>query len=594
MYHANNSGTFPSSHPVTANTAMTHKQVINDAAQKILSLVDLIIIVTDEEGIILQANHSACELFCYTAEELTGMPVHFLLPPRYRERHVDSLRQFVISGETRRRMGQRDSVIGYRKDGTLIELDAGIAKFHSGGQWILVVSMTDITQRKHQVQELIRQSTHDALTGLPNRKLIHERLNNALQRSLRKKLNVALLFIDLDGFKLINDTYGHITGDEVLKIIADRLLVQIRPDDTVGRLSGDEFIVLCEQVEKPELIANLATRINDALKENITCQDMSLSVTASIGIIIGHGQQYSADEMMRSADTAMYEMKQKGRGGWQFFNDQLQKQAHQKNSIGQGLRRALEHNELTAVYQPIITPDTEQIVGAELLLRWNLNGKSISPEIFIPVAEMTGMVFSIGDWVFREGCKAQADWQRRWGDQAPYVSINLSARQLNHKQLLNNFSAILQETGANPAKIVVELTEAALMPDVESNLTVFHRLADLGLQIAIDEFGTGYSSLAQLIQLPINLLKISKSFVDDLESQHEKQVLIRTVIGLGHSLGLKLIVEGVETEAQLAELKQYGCDFIQGYFFYLPMHEQDFIRAMNHQASKGIKIDGMN
>ncbi|TXI27443.1 MAG: EAL domain-containing protein [Nitrosomonas oligotropha] len=566
---------------------MTHKQIINDAAQKILSLVDLIIIVTDEEGIILEANRSACELFCYTAEELAGMPVHLLLPPRYRERHVDALKQFVTSGETHRRMGQRDSAIGYRKDGALIELEAGIAKFHSGGQWILVVNMLDITQRKHQVQELIRQSTHDALTGLPNRKLIHERLNNALQRSMRNKLNVALLFIDLDGFKLINDTYGHITGDEVLKIIADRLLAQIRPDDTVGRLSGDEFIVLCEQIEKPELIANLATRINDALKENITCQDPSLSITASIGIIIGHGQQYSADEMMRSADTAMYEMKQKGRGGWQFFNDQLQKKAHQKNSIGQGLRRALEHNELTAVYQPIITPDTEQIVGAELLLRWNLNGKSISPEIFIPVAEMTGMVFSIGDWVFREGCKAQADWQRRWGDQAPYVSINLSARQLNHKQLLDNFSAILQETGANPAGIVVELTEAALMPDVESNSIIFHQLADLGLQIAIDDFGTGYSSLSQLIQLPINLLKISKSFVDDLESRHEKQVLIRTIIGLGHSLGLKLIVEGVETEVQLTELKQYGCDFIQGYFFYLPMHEQDFIRAMNHQASEG-------
>lgn len=565
---------------------MTHKQVINDAAQKILSFVDLIIIVTDEAGIILEANRSACELFCYSAEELTGMPVHLLLPPRYRERHVDALRQFVSGGETQRRMGQRDSVIGYRKDGALIELDAGIAKFHSGDQWILVVSMLDITQRKHQVQELIRQSTHDALTGLPNRKLIHERLNNALQRSLRNKLNVALLFIDLDGFKLINDNYGHITGDEVLKIIADRLLAQIRPDDTVGRLSGDEFIVLCEQIEKPELIANLATRINDALKENITCLDLNLSVTASIGIIIGHGQQYSADEMMRLADTAMYEMKQKGRGGWQFFNDQLQKKAHQKNSIGQGLRRALEHNELSAVYQPIITPDTEQIVGAELLLRWNLNGKSISPEIFIPVAEMTGMVFSIGDWVFREGCKAQADWQRRWKNQAPYVSINLSARQINHKQLLNNFSAVLQETGADPAKIVVELTEAALMPDIESNLTIFHQLSDLGLQIAIDDFGTGYSSLSQLIQLPISLLKISKSFVDDLESQQEKQVLIRTIIGMGHSLGLKLIVGGVETEVQLAELKQYGCDFIQGYFFYLPMPEQDFIRAMNHQASQ--------
>lgn len=565
---------------IASDPAMTNKQVINDTAQKILSSVDLIIIVTDEKGIIIEANRSACHLFGYSAEELTGISVHLLLPPRYRERHVDALRQFVSSGEMQRRMGQRNSVIGYCKDGSVVELEAGIAKFYTAGQWILVVTMIDITQRKHQEQELIRQSTHDMLTGLANRKLIHERLTNALQRSLRNKLNVALLFIDLDSFKLINDTYGHTTGDAVLQIIANRLLDQIRPGDTVGRLSGDEFIVLCEQIEKPELIANLAMRINDALRESIEYQELNLFVTASIGIIIGHGQQYSADDMMHSADMAMYEMKQQGRDGWQFFNDQLQKQAQQKISISQGLRLALERNEFSTVFQPIVTPGTGQITGAELLLRWNMD----KPATFIPVAEMTGMILPIGDWVFREGCKAQVNWQQRWKNEAPYISINLSAQQLSQKQLVTKFSAILQETGANPAKIVLELTEAALMPDeIKSNLTIFHQLVDLGLQIAIDDFGAGYSSLSQLIHLPVNQLKIGKSLVDGLENQQEKRILIRAIIGLGHSLGFKVIAEGVETKMQFTELKQYGCDFIQGYFFYSPLHEQDFIKMMNSQ-----------
>jgi len=566
---------------------MIRTQIINDAVQKILSAIDSIIIITDEKGIIIEANRSACQLFGYSPEELTGSPVHLLLPPRHREQHADALEQFVRGPETHHRMDQRNSVLGYCKDGTLIELDAGIAKFHTGDQWILVITMRDITQHKHHEQELIRQSTHDALTGLPNRKLILERLNSALQRSLRSKLNVALLFIDLDGFKLINDNNGHETGDAVLKIIAGRLLDQLRPGDTVGRLSGDEFIVLCEQIEKPELIANLAMRINDALKKTIQYRELNLFTTASIGIIIGHGQQYSADEMIRSADTAMYEIKQRGRDGWQFFNDQLQRQAQQKNSISLGLRRALERNEFSSVYQPIIAVNTERIVGAELLLRWNLDGKAIPPEIFIPVAEMTNMIFSIGEWVFREGCKAQVNWRQRWKEEAPYVAINLSARQLNQRKLAASFAAILQETGADPARIMLELTEVALLPDVvESNLLILHQLADLGLQIAIDDFGTGHSSLTQLIQLPISQLKIGKSSVDDLENQQNTSVLINAIMRLGHSLGLQLAVEGIETEAQLAELKRYDCDFIQGYFFHSTMREQTFIQHMNHQVMK--------
>lgn len=570
----------------SSNQALTKHLVINDATQKILSFVEMAILITSEEGIIIEANRSACQIFGYTNEELMGMSIHLLLPPSYRERHAGALRQFVLSHETERRMGQRNSVMGYRKDGSFVELEAGISKFYDGNQWILVVTMLDITERKRGEQQLVWQSTHDVLTGLPNRRLIHERLNSILQRTLRNKMNVALLFIDLDGFKLINDTYGHETGDVLLKTVSDRLLNQVRPGDTVGRLAGDEFIVLCEQIEKPELIVNLAIRINDALRRCVEFNGLNLFVTASIGIVIGHGDQYSADEMLRSADTAMYAMKQKGRDGWQFFNDKLQEQAKQKSLIIQGLRLALEQNELSVVFQPIVTVDDGLIVGAELLLRWHTANGVISPAFFIPIAEMTGIIFSIGDWVFREGCKAQVSWRHQWEDRAPYVSINLSARQLSQKQLAKGFADILLETGADPDHILLEITETALMTDMESNLVVLRQLADLGLQVAIDDFGTGYSSLSQLVHFPVTVLKIDKSFVDGIEGQHEKRLLIRTIIGLGHSLGLKLVAEGVETEMQLAELKQYGCDFIQGYFFFQPMSGQNLIKAMNHQEQK--------
>lgn len=567
-----------------SGSAITKSHVINDAAQKILSFVEVVILVTDEAGIIIEANRSACQLFGYTCKELIGMSIHFLLPPNYRDRHAESLRQFVLSDETERRMNQRNSVMGYRKDGTFVELEAGIAKFYNRNQWVLVVTMLDITQRKREEQKLIWESTHDVLTGLPNRRLIHERLNRALQLTLRNKENVALLFIDLDGFKLINDTYSHEAGDVVLKTISDRLLNQVRPGDTVGRLSGDEFIVLCEHIEDPELIMNLAVRINNALRECIEHNKLSLFVTASIGIAVGNGDQYSANEMLRSADAAMYEMKQKGRDGWQFFSDKLQKQMDHKNLIIQGLRRALENNEFSTVLQPIVTTTDGQIVGAELLLRWTSKEEVMSPAAFIPIAEMTGIILPIGDWVFREGCKAQVNWRRYWGDRAPYVSINLSARQLNQKHLARGFADILQETGADPTHILLEITETVLMLDMQSNLLVLKQLADMGLKIAIDDFGTGYSSLSQLIHFPVDILKIDKLFIDGIEDQYEKRLLIRTIINLGHSLGLKLVAEGVETEMQLTELKEYGCDFIQGYFFFRPMEARVFINTMNNHV----------
>lgn len=560
-------------------------------AQQILSVADMAILATDAEGIISEANPSACLVFGYQEEELLGMSVHLLLPPHFRQRHVELLRGFVEGEETERRMSGRSEVMGYRKDGSFFPLEASIAKFRNaeeGGDLLLVVAMRDITERKKAEDDLTRRATHDPLTGLPNRSLIRERLTTALQRSRRSGLSAALLFVDLDGFKLINDTHGHEAGDAVLKSVAARMIDQVRPGDTVARLAGDEFIVLCEQVEQPTSMSVLAERINDALRQPVDFNGLSLFVTASIGVAIGSGSTHSADDLLRFADTAMYAVKEKGRDGWQFFSESLQDQASQRLIITNGLRSAIERNEFSPRFQPIVAAESGRILGAELLLRWHPPEGEVSPAVFIPIAEMTGAIVSIGAWVFHQACRAEVDWRRRWGANAPYVSVNVSVRQLSEEALADDFAATLRETGADPARLLLEITETSLMADVETNLRILRRLADLGLRVAVDDFGTGYSSLAQLTRLPVNVLKIDRAFVDGIDKSEESRTIIRAVIGLGHALGLKLVAEGVETGAQQRELCVYGCDFIQGYYFHRPLAESVFVETVDRELQADV------
>jgi diguanylate cyclase (GGDEF)-like protein/PAS domain S-box-containing protein len=558
-------------------------------AHQILSVADMAILATDAQGIISEANRSACEIFGYSDSELLGMSVHLLLPPHFRQRHAELLRGFVAGEESERRMSGRSEVMGYRKDGSFFPLEASIAKFRNGtsddpeNDWLLVVTLRDITDRKKAEDELTRRATHDPLTGLPNRALIRERLATALLRSRRNGLSVVLLFVDLDGFKLINDTHGHEAGDVLLKAVASRLIEQVRPGDTVARLAGDEFVVLCEQVEQPETLSVLAGRMNDVLRQSVEFNGLSLYVTASIGIAIGNGSTHGADDLLRYADTAMYAVKEAGRDGWQFFSESLQEQARQRLVITNGLRTAIEREELSPRFQPIVAAESGRIVGAELLLRWKPPEGEVSPAIFIPIAEMTGAIVPIGTWVFRTACRAEADWRQRWGSSAPYVSVNVSARQLSEESLTEDFSAIMSETCADPTRLLLEITETSLMADVESNLRILRRLADLGLRVAVDDFGTGYSSLAQLARLPVDVLKIDRAFVDGLDKSPESRTIIRAVIGLGRALGLKLVAEGVENGAQQRELCAYGCDLIQGYYFHRPLEEAVFIDSFERE-----------
>lgn len=558
-----------------------------ESAQRILSVADMAIITTDGEGVISQCNLSAEAMFGYEAGELVGLSVHHLVPPHFRERHTALVKAFIDSEETERRMGRRNEITDYRKDGSFFPLEASIAKFHDGRGWLLVVTLRDITERKEAEATLTWQATHDTLTGLPNRALIRDRLTNALQRSRRSGLIVALLFIDLDGFKLINGAHGHAAGDELLKTVARRLIEQIRPGDTVARLGSDEFVVLCEQVEQPTSMSVLAERINDALRLAIEVDGNALYVTASIGIAVGNGTTHAPDDLLRHADTAMHAVKARSGDGWQFFSEGLEEKARQRLMISTGLRLAIERNELSLRYQPIVAAETARIVGAELLLRWHPPTGEVSPAIFIPIAELSGAIVPIGEWVLRQACRCEASWRQRWGEQAPYVSVNLSARQLGEENLPEVFAAILRDTGADPSRLLLEITETALMADVEANLRVLRRLAEFGLRVAVDDFGTGYSSLSQLTRLPVDVLKIDRAFVDGLERSEENRAVIRAVAGLGAALGLKLVAEGVENDAQRQELCACGCEMLQGYHFYRPLIEADFARHFQAQQADG-------
>ncbi|MGE5386049.1 MAG: putative bifunctional diguanylate cyclase/phosphodiesterase, partial [Betaproteobacteria bacterium] len=522
-----------------------------------------------------------CELFGYTMAEMLGLSVHELLPPDFRAMHADMFALFIAGEETERRMGERSELVGYRKNGTVFPLQISIAKFRQGDDWVMVATMNDITERKRADQELVRQATHDPLTGLPNRTLVRERLTIALQRSRRKGTNVAVLFVDLDGFKQINDSYGHDAGDTLLKTIAVRLQEQVRPGDTVGRLAGDEFVVLGELLHEPESICGLAERLNESLRQPVLFSEVPLAVTASIGIAIGHGRTHSADDLLRSADTAMYAVKEKGRDGWQFFSDNLQDQARQRISVTKGLRQAIERKELSLQFQPIFAGTGGRIVGAELLLRWNPPEGHVSPAVFVPIAEMTDSILPIGSWVFEQGCRAEIAWRNRWGDGAPFISLNVSAKQLQGETLAKEFQAILKSTGADPRRILLEIAESALMANIESHADVLQQLTELGLRIAIDDFGTGYSSLPQLARLPISYLKIDHTFISEIEGRSGNPGLIDAFISLGKALGFELVAEGVENDFQLKALHRQGCNLMQGYLLSHPLGENELIEAVN-------------
>jgi diguanylate cyclase (GGDEF)-like protein/PAS domain S-box-containing protein len=460
----------------------------------------------------------------------------------------------------------------------------------------IVINHRDITERKVLEAQLTRQAFHDALTGLPNRALFTDRVSHALRRRARQHRGVVVLFVDLDDFKAINDSLGHAAGDRVLQEVGERLRTTVRPGDTVARLGGDEFAFLLEDVPDPRDADEVAERVAAALATPLAIGGVEVALRASVGIALAEDGDAAAD-LLRDADTAMYTAKARGGGAYERFVPAMREAAISRFELGADLRRAIERREFVLHYQPVVDLTHGRILGFEALVRWQHPTRGLlAPAAFVPTAEATGLIVAIGRWVLEEACVQAHRWQLdTMTDPKLSMSANLSARELREPGLVENVAAILQRTGVDPSTIVLEITETSMVEDADGAIATLQALKALGVRLAIDDFGTGYSSLSYLRRLPVDVLKLDRSFVVPAGRGDRESALVDAVFRLGRSLGLVTIAEGIEDAEQRDRLVSLGCRVGQGYLFARPMAEpaaSEFLVANQSETADAEAGDG--
>ncbi|MCX7184981.1 MAG: EAL domain-containing protein [Nitrosospira sp.] len=529
--------------------------------------VDDFIAVLDLEGRRLYNNPSYARLFGDT-EALKGTDSFAEIYPDDRERIKQAFRETVQSGTGRRmefRLALANGDIRY------MESNSGLIKNSQGEASYVVVVSHDITERKQTEQRIVEMATHDVLTGLPNRTLFRDRITQALAHDRRSQEQAAVLFIDLDHFKVINDSLGHDVGDSLLKEVALRLTTTVRNEDTVARQGGDEFIVLLPNIAGAFNAEAVAQKILDVLIEPFQISGKELHIGASIGIALFPSDGDDVEALLRNSDIAMYYAKESGRNSYHFFAPEMNKLTLERHLLGIDLRHALERNELLLHFQPVIDMPDGKLTGIEVLLRWQHPEQGlIPPSTFIPLAEETGMIVSIGEWVLRQSCLQIKGWQGL-GYEVPKLAINISARQFRHKMLVVDIARILADTGVDGRCLTLEITESMLVENIEKTAEMLRQLNTMGLEISVDDFGTGYSSLSYLKRYPIDTLKIDRSFVRDIATDPNDVAIIKAIIAMARSLKIEVIAEGVETEEQLVFLSRQGCKRYQGYYFSKPL-----------------------
>jgi diguanylate cyclase (GGDEF)-like protein len=417
---------------------------------------------------------------------------------------------------------------------------------------------------------LAHRVLHDPLTDLPNRTLFLDRLELSLARLRRNQTSIAVLFIDLDNFKVVNDSLGHSAGDKLLVELGLRLCAAIRPSDTIARFGGDEFVVLCEDIADARDAVLVGERIVEATARPFTLEGREMYVTMSVGVAIAIGSEATPETLLRDADAAMYRAKERGPGRVEVFDEALRARIMERLDLENGLRRALQNDELRVYYQPEVSMSDDRMVAVEALVRWEHPERGLlQPAAFVPLAEETGLIVEIGAWVLNQACRQVAKWRAEGSDLG--VGVNMSARQLAQPDIVEVVSAALQDSGLPPEALCLEITESAVMRDPPSALATLAQIKDLGVKVAIDDFGVGFSSLAQLKELlPLHALKVDRSFISGLADDARNSAIVAAVVMLATTLGVTAIAEGVETEAQVAQARALGCDMSQGFFFTEP------------------------
>jgi len=556
--------------------------VERDRAQVTLNCIADAVASTDAVGKVTFLNRVAEEITGWPLIQAVGRPIADVLPL------LDASTRAVIPSPMSMEAGPlrsaplSSSCLLVRRDGFEIPIAGTVAPIQDrqGRPTGAVTVFRDVRAARAVAKQMTHSAQHDFLTGLPNRMLLNDRVTQAIALAARHQKKVVLLFIDLDGFKHINDSLGHSTGDKLLRSIAARLVKCVRGADTVSRQGGDEFVVLLSEVDAAQGAAVSARRMLTAVAETHTIDGQELHVTASIGVSVYPEDGADAETLIKNADAAMYQAKEGGRQGYQFFTPAMNVRAVERQTIEESLRRALERNEFALHYQPKVDLRTGEITGAEALIRWTHPVRGVvSPAQFIPVAEECGLIVPIGNWVLRESCRQAREWLDA-GLAPGTMAVNVSAVEFRGGNFLEGVLAVLTETRLDPGSLELELTESVLMKHAGSTEAILKALRARGVRLAVDDFGTGYSSLSYLRRFSIDVLKIDQSFVRQITTLPGETVIVTAVIGMGRSLNLRVIAEGVETQEELAFLQARDCDEGQGYYFGRPMPGPEFARLL--------------
>jgi diguanylate cyclase (GGDEF)-like protein/PAS domain S-box-containing protein len=554
-----------------------------------------VVTMVDATNVIRFQSPAVSRVFGYSPTENLGVDLRELLHPEDRRRVFG----LILAAAEEGRDSELVECRVRHADGSWRHAETAVSSMLDDPEVCGVILNTrDISERKVLEEQLAHQAFHDSLTKLANRALLRDRTEHALARAARRGRPLAVMLLDLDGFKAVNDTLGHEAGDELLVTVATRLLECVRPTDTAARLGGDEFAVLIEDLASPGDYAVVAQRVLDSLQAPFHLHGKDVFVRGSIGIAMCGAGENTSDELLRNADVAMYMAKAEGKNRFELFNPSMHSAMLERLDIEADLRRAVERGEFVLHYQPTVVLQTGRIAGIEALVRWQHPERGLmAPAEFIAIAEETGLIVPIGEWVLHEACRQARQWHLEHAKEPLLkISVNLSARQLQQESVVRVVERVLAETGLDPSTLTLEITESAVMNDHVTTIVRLNQLKALGVRIAVDDFGTGYSSLSYLRRFPIDVLKIDRSFVDGVADGSQKRALLRAIVDLGRTLNLETVAEGIELPEELQQLRSLDCDLGQGYYFARPLEagalEELLARGELKPAQVVIELEG--